>query len=68
MRSFLKSLQFYSPGSIGLSSASVLRHLYNSGRTEHIIAIAIDFDKSPGFYGMQKDIVRRNAILSVIIL
>lgn len=46
----------------------MLRHLCNSGRTEHVLAIATDFDKSPGLYGMQKDIVRRNAILSVIIL
>lgn len=68
LRSFLKSLRFYSSGSIDFSSALMLRHLCNSGRTEHVLAIATDFDKSPGLYGMQKDIVRRNAILSVIIL
>lgn len=34
--------------------APVLRHLCNSGRTEHICAVAIDFDKSPGLCGMQR--------------
>lgn len=46
----------------------MLRHLYNSGKTEYIWGTATDFDKSPGLYGMQKDIVRRNAILTMKIL
>lgn len=65
---FLECLWFYSANSTSPSSAPVLGHFCNAERTQSILDTAVDFDKSPGLHGMQKDIVKRNAVLSGIML